>query len=330
MNVPNRHRPLSYRLLSHILAASLLCFGASAIAQNYPTKPIKLVAPFAPGGITDVMARAVASRLTVELGQTVVVENRAGASGVIGSAMVARAEPDGYTLLMGNISTLGINPAVIKELGYDPVKSFTPVSLVAVQPLIVAVSTNTPANSMAELVALAKAKPGGLFYGTSGSSYQLVTEAFSEALGIKMTHVPFKGSSPAIEAMMSNQINVIFDPFSTIYAQVKAGRVRGLAMTTKNRSDIAPDLPTVSETVLPGFEASSWQGVVAPAGTPPEIINKLNLAIVKILGTKEVKEQFAKQGVDPSPTTPKEFGDYIASEQARWIRVAKQAGIQPE
>ncbi len=313
-----------------LLTVFLVCFGGSALAQTYPTKPIKLVAPFAPGGITDVMARAVASRLTTELGQPVVVENRAGASGVIGSAAVARAEPDGYTLLMGNISTLGINPAVLKELGYDPVKSFTPVSLVAVQPLIVAVSTQTPANSMAELVALAKAKPGGLFYGTSGSSYQLVTEAFSEALGIKMTHVPFKGSSPAIEAMMSNQINVIFDPFSTIYAQVKAGRVRGLAMTTKNRSDIAPDLPTVSETVLPSFEASSWQGVVAPAGTPPEIINKLNLAIVKILGTQELKEQFAKQGVDPSPTTPKEFGDYIASEQARWMRVAKQAGIQPE
>lgn len=322
--------PIQSRFLSQILTAAMLCFATQAQAQTYPTKPIKLIAPFAPGGITDVMARAVASRLTTELGQPVVVENRAGASGVIGSAAAARAEPDGYTLLMGNISTLGINPAVIKELGYDPVKSFTPISLVAVQPLIVAVSTHTPANTMAELVALAKSKPGGLFYGTSGSSYQLVTEAFSEALGIQMTHVPFKGSSPAIEAMMSNQINVIFDPFSTIYAQVKAGRVRGLAMTTKNRSDIAPDLPTVSETVLPGFEASSWQGVVAPAGTPPEIVNKLNLAIVKILGMQEVREQFAKQGVDPSPTSPKAFGDYIASEQARWMRVAKQAGIQPE
>jgi len=219
--------------------------GFAADAVKFPNRPIKLIAPFAPGGALDVVARTTGEVISEQLGQPVVVENRAGASGVIGSAAVARAEPDGYTLLMGNISTLGINPAVIKELGYDPVKSFTPVSLVAVQPLIVAVSTQTPANSMTELVALAKSKPGGLFYGTSGSSYQLVTEAFSEALGIKMTHVPFKGSSPAIEAMMSNQINVIFDPFSTIYAQVKAGRIRGLAMTTKNRSDIAPDLPLV-------------------------------------------------------------------------------------
>lgn len=317
--------------------AIIACLGlligvaqAQPLADGYPAKTIRLIAPFAPGGITDLMARAVASRLTTELGQPVVVENRAGASGAIGSTAAARAEPDGYTLLMGNISTLGINPAVMKDLSYDPVNSFTPVSLVAVQPLIVAVSTQTPANNMAELVALARSKPGGLFYGTSGSSYQLVTEAFSAALGIKMTHVPFKGSSPAIEAMLSNQINVIFDPFSTIYAQVQAGRVKGLAMTTLKRSTMVPDLPTVAETVLPGFEASSWQGVVAPAGTPAPIIDKLNRAIVKILSTEEVRQQFAKQGVEPMPTTPQAFGDYIRQEQARWKQVAQQAGIQPE
>ena len=299
-------------------------------AENYPNKPVRLIAPFAPGGITDVMARAVASRLSVEFRQPVVVENRAGASGAIGSVAAARAEPDGYTLLMGNISTLGINPAVMKDLAYDPVKSFTPVSLVAVQPLIVAVSKETPATNMAELVALARSKPGGLFYGTSGSSYQLVTEAFSAALGIKMTHVPFKGSSPAIEAMMSNQINVIFDPFSTIYSQVQAGRVKGLAITTLKRSAMVPELPTVAETVLPGFEASSWQGIVAPVGTPAPIIEKLNRAIVKILSTDEVRQQFASQGVEPTPTTPQAFGDYIRQEQARWKQVAEQAGIQPE
>ena len=316
------------------LIASLCLLACSVQAQSqadtYPNKPIRLIAPFAPGGITDVMARAVAIRLSGELGQPVVVENRAGASGAIGSVAAARAEPDGYTLLMGNISTLGINPALMKDLAYDPVKSFAPVSLVAVQPLIVAVSAQTPANNMAELVALARSRPGGLFYGTSGSSYQLVTEAFSAALGIKMTHVPFKGSTPAIEAMLSNQINVIFDPFSTIYAQVQAGRVKGLAMTTLKRSAMVPELPTVAETVLPGFEASSWQGVVAPAGTPAPIIAKLNAAIVKILSTDEVREQFAKQGVEPSPTTPQAFGEYIRQEQSRWKQVARQAGIQPE
>ncbi len=321
------------KLKTLLLASLSLLIGsvqAQPQADAYPSKPIRLIAPFAPGGITDVMARAVAIRLSSEIGQPVIVENRAGASGAIGSLAAARAEPDGYTLLMGNISTLGINPAVMKDLAYDPVNSFTPVSLVAVQPLIVAVSVQTPANNMAELVALARSKPGGLFYGTSGSSYQLVTEAFSAALGIKMTHVPFKGSSPAIEAMLSNQINVIFDPFSTIYSQVQAGRVKGLAMTTLKRSAMVPALPTVAETVLPGFEASSWQGVVAPAGTPAPIIEKLNRAIVKILSTEEVREQFAKQGVEPSPTTPQAFGDYIRQEQARWKQVAQQAGIQPE
>ena len=321
------------KLKTLLLASLSLLIGsvqAQPQADAYPSKPIRLIAPFAPGGITDVMARAVAIRLSSEIGQPVILENRAGASGAIGSLAAARAEPDGYTLLMGNISTLGINPAVMKDLAYDPVNSFTPVSLVAVQPLIVAVSVQTPANNMAELVALARSKPGGLFYGTSGSSYQLVTEAFSAALGIKMTHVPFKGSSPAIEAMLSNQINVIFDPFSTIYSQVQAGRVKGLAMTTLKRSAMVPALPTVAETVLPGFEASSWQGVVAPAGTPAPIIEKLNRAIVKILSTEEVREQFAKQGVEPSPTTPQAFGDYIRQEQARWKQVAQQAGIQPE
>ena len=321
------------KLKTLLLASLSLLIGsvqAQPQADAYPSKPIRLIAPFAPGGITDVMARAVAIRLSSEIGQPVIVENRAGASGAIGSLAAARAEPDGYTLLMGNISTLGINPAVMKDLAYDPVNSFTPVSLVAVQPLIVAVSVQTPANNMAELVALARSKPGSLFYGTSGSSYQLVTEAFSAALGIKMTHVPFKGSSPAIEAMLSNQINVIFDPFSTIYSQVQAGRVKGLAMTTLKRSAMVPALPTVAETVLPGFEASSWQGVVAPAGTPAPIIEKLNRAIVKILSTEEVREQFATQGVEPSPTTPQAFGDYIRQEQARWKQVAQQAGIQPE
>ena len=230
------------KLKTLLLASLSLLIGsvqAQPQADAYPSKPIRLIAPFAPGGITDVMARAVAIRLSSEIGQPVIVENRAGASGAIGSLAAARAEPDGYTLLMGNISTLGINPAVMKDLAYDPVNSFTPVSLVAVQPLIVAVSVQTPANNMAELVALARSKPGGLFYGTSGSSYQLVTEAFSAALGIKMTHVPFKGSSPAIEAMLSNQINVIFDPFSTIYSQVQAGRVKGLRDSCRRDSPSA-------------------------------------------------------------------------------------------
>ena len=316
----------------HLVAAglALVMAGAPVHADDYPSRPIRLVAPFAPGGITDLMARAVATRLSADLGQPVVVENRAGASGIIGANMVARAEADGYTLLMGNISTLAINSAMIKDMSYDPVRSFTPVSMVAIQPLIVAVSPNTPAASMEQLVALAKSKPGELFYGTSGASYQLVTEAFSAALGIKMTHVPYKGSAPAIEALLGGQINVMFDPFSTLYGQVKAGKVKALALTTRTRSAIAPELPTVSETVLPDFNASSWQGIVAPAGTPQPVVAKLNQAITRALGTDEIKAQFARQGVEPAPSTPEAFGQYISQEKQRWQQVANAAGIQPQ
>ena len=313
-----------------LLGACMVFAAAAAKAADYPSRPIRLIVPFPPGGITDIMSRAVAARLSASLGEPIVVDNRAGASGVIGAGLASRAAPDGYTLMMGNISTLGINSAIIKDMPYDPVKSFTPVSMVAVQPLIVAVSPGTPATNMAELVALAKSKPGGLFYGTSGTSYQLVTEAFNSAMGIKMVHVPYKGSSPAIEALLANQINVMFDPFSTLYGQVRAGKVRGLALTTKKRLSVAPELPTVSETVLPNFDASSWQGIVAPAGTPKPIVDKLNAAITKILKTDEVQRQFAKQGVEASPSTPEEFGAYIASERKRWQDVANTVGIKPQ
>lgn len=313
------------------LAFALNLSTNAALAAPYPDKPIRIIVPFAAGGITDVMGRIIASKLSIELGQTVVVENKPGASGMIGCAMVAKAAPDGYTLLMAGIAPLATNSVMFKSMDYDPVKSFEQISMVAKQPLIVAVNNNIPAKNIAELIAYMKTKPPGeIFYGTSGSSYQLITEAFTGSLGVKMTHVPFKGSSPAIEALIGGQINFMIDPFSTLINQVRADKVRGLAVTSDSKLEIAPEFVTVSETAIKGFEASSWQGLLAPAGTPQPIIEKLNQAVVKILKTEEIKQNFAKSGVQPSPSTPAEFRTYIQNENARWKKVALEANIQPE
>ena len=317
-----------------LVLLALCAFGSTALAQSqaqsWPTQPLHLIVPFPPGGVTDVMARTVAQRLSEELGQSVVVDNRAGASGIVGAEAGAKAAPDGYTLTMGNISTLAINAATFAKLPYDPQKSFAPVSMVAIQPLLVAVHPSVPARTMKELVALAKATPGDIAYGTAGSSIHLAVEQFSTVAGIKMNHIPYKGSAPAITDLVGGQIQVLFDPFSTLYPQVSTGKVRGLAVTTEKRSSVAPELPTLAESGYPGFDVSSWQGIVVPAGTPQPIIDKLHAVLVKILAEPGVKAQFAKQGAEASPSTPAAFGTYIASEIARWKKVAQDAGVKPE
>ena len=315
-----------------VLALLALCaFGSTAFAQSsWPTQPLHFIVPFPPGGVTDVMARVVAQRLAEELGQSVVVDNRAGASGIVGAEAGAKAAPDGYTLTMGNISTLAINAATFIKLPYDPQKSFAPVSMVAIQPLLVAVHPSLPAKTMQELVALAKAKPGELAYGTAGSSIHLAVEQFGAVAGIRMNHIPYKGSAPAINDLVGGQIQVLFDPFSTLYPQVAAGKVRALAVTTEKRSSVAPDLPTLAEAGYPGFDVSSWQGIVVPAGTPQPIIDKLHATLVKILAEPGVKAQFAQQGAEASASTPQEFGGYIAAEITRWKKVAEDAGVKPE
>jgi tripartite-type tricarboxylate transporter receptor subunit TctC len=313
-----------------LLVVALCALASSAIAQNYPSQPLRLIVPFPPGGVTDVMARTVAVRLAEELGQSVVVDNRAGASGMIGAEAGAKAAPDGYTLIMGNISTLAINAATFAKLPYDPQKSFAPVSMVAVQPLLIAVHPSVPAKTVPELVGLAKAKPEGLAYGTAGSSIHLAVEQFSAVAGIKMNHIPYRGSAPAITDLIGGQIQVLFDPFSTLYPQVAGGKVRGLAVTTGKRSSVAPDLPTLAESGYPGFDVSSWQGIVVPAGTPQPIIDRLNAVLVKILAEPGVKAQFAKQGAESAPGTPAAFGSYITAEITRWKKVAQDAGVKPE
>lgn len=311
-------------LLSAVLAMP-------AQATDYPQKSIRIIVPFAAGGITDVMGRTIATRLSTELGQPVIVDNKPGASGMIGCEMAAKAAPDGYTLLMAGIAPLGTNPVMYKQIRYDPVKSYEHIGLVAKQPLVVVVGNNVPVQNIQELAAYLKKRPAGdMFYGTSGSSYQLITEAFAAQLGVKMTHVPFKGTSPAIESLLGGQIGFMIDPFSTMGTLMKGGKVKALAITADKRSEAAPQLPTVSESGIQGFEASSWQGLLAPAGTPKEIVQKLNDALVKILMSNEIKQSFAASGVQPTPSTPAEFRQFIQAENQRWKSVAAAANIQPE
>jgi len=312
------------------IAGLVLTFATAANAGQYPERAINLIVPFPPGGVTDVVGRAVAAQLTNELGQPVVVENRAGASGAVGTAAAARAEPDGYTLLLGNISTLGTNPSTLANLAYDPVKDFTPISLLAVQPLVVAVHPSVPARDIGELIRLAKSKPGALTYGTAGSSIHLAVELFNSMNGIDMLHVPYRGSAPAITDLIGGQINVLFDPISTLYPQVSGGQVRGLAVTTSERSNAASELPTVGESATPGYDVSSWQALVAPAGTPPQIVARLNAAVLRVLQAPETRALFDKQGARPSPSSPEQAGEYIRSEVARWKMVADKAGVRPE
>ena len=310
------------------LAGSVL--AVSAIAQTFPDRPIKLVVPFPPGGVTDIVARTLSVKLTEELKQPVIVENRAGASGAIGAEAAARSAPDGYTWLMGNISTLAINQWTMAKLNYNPSTSFEPVAMVAVQPLLVAVNPTVPVNTLSELVAFAKKNPGKLNYGTAGSSIHLAVEYFSGLAGIKMNHIPYKGSAPAITDLLGGQIQVLFDPFSSIHPQVAAGKVKALAITTADRSAVAPQVPTVIELGFAGYDVSSWQGIVVPAGTPKDIVLKMNAAINKALQSKEVVDRFAQFSAVPTQWSPQQFGQYISQEQARWSKVAKDAGVIPE
>jgi tripartite-type tricarboxylate transporter receptor subunit TctC len=316
--------------LQRLLALSTLIASVAWAQTDYPNKALRMIVPFPPGGVTDIVARTVAVKLSAELGQQVVVENRAGASGAIGAELGARAPADGYTLIMGNISTLGINPITFAKLGYDPVTSFDPISLVAVQPLLITVHPSVPAKTLSELVQLAKSQPGQLNYGTAGSSIHLAVEQFNSLAGIRMNHIAYKGSAPAITDLVGGQIQVLFDPFSSIYPQVAAGKVRALGVTTEKRASAAPQLPTVAEQGFPGFDVSSWQGIVVPAGTPKPVIQRLHRALTAVLASAEVKDKFAQYSALAAATTPEQFSAYIKEELARWQKVAQQAGVKPE
>jgi len=314
------------------IAALLAVFAQNAFAQAYPTHSIRLVVPFPAGGTTDILARAAAQKLSESLGQAVVVDNRPGAAGNIGADLVAKSAPDGYTLLMGTVGTHAINPSLYAKMPYDHVKDFVPVVLVAGVPNVLAVYPPFPVNSVAELIALAKAKPGTINFASSGSgtSIHMSGELFKSMAGVDMTHVPYKGSAPALTDLMGGQVQIMFDNLPSALPLIKAGKLRAIAVTSLKRAPALPDVPTISESGLPGFEASSWFGVLAPAGTPSPIVAKINADVNKWLQSPEAREQMLAQGANAAGGTPEQFAAHIRAETEKWAKVVKASGAKAD
>jgi len=312
------------------LGALALLLAGGAWAQPYPTKSIRLVVPFPAAGTTDILAREVAQRLSVSFGQSVVVDNRPGAAGNIGSDMVAKSAPDGYTLLMGTVGTHAINPSLYAKMPYNHVKDFVPIVLVAGVPNVLEVTPSLPVNSVADLIKLAKEKPGQLNFASSGSgtSIHLSGELFKTMTGVDMMHVPYKGSAPALTDLMGGQVQLMFDNLPSSLAQIKAGKLRAIAVTSAQRSPALPNIPTIAESGLPGFEASSWFGLLAPAGTPPAIVARVNADVNEWLQTAEAKEKLLAQGAIPAGGTPEQFAAHIRVETEKWDKVVKASGAK--
>ncbi len=318
------------RIVFRLAGAAILCLLASvAAAQPYPSKPIKIVVAFPPGGSTDLAARALGQKLSETLATPVVVENRPGASGNIGAEAVAKAPADGYTLFMAATS-FATSPAFFANLPWDPIRDFAPISLVATVPIIVVINPAVPANNVRELIAYAKANPGKLNMASPGAATltRLSGEMFRIAAGIDWVSVHYKGGPPAMNDMLSGQAQVMFANISDVLAQVKAGRLRALAVTTAKRSAVVPELPTLSESGLPGFDVSTWQAMLAPAGTPREIIARLNAEIGRIMALPEMKERFLSFGTDAATSTPEQLGQFLRDEVAKIGKVVKDVGAK--
>lgn len=318
----------SHSVLLLALLAGL--FTINGLAQEYPTKPVRLIIPFAPGGSNDILGRLIGAKLSETLGQQVVIDNRPGAGGSIGVELAARSAPDGYTLVIGHIGTLAVNPTLYRRLPYNPLKDFQPISMLAKVANIMVVHPSVPAKSVKELIALAKAKPGSLVYGSGGNggAGHLATEYFKLMAKIDMVHVPYKGTGPAVVDLMAGQTHLVFAGIPGIIAQVRAGRLRALGVSTSKRLAIFPDVPTIAEAGVPGYEATQWYGVLAPAGTPKAVVARLNKEIVSALQTTQMQERLAADGSEPLASTPEEFLDFIKEEIARWAPVIKAAGIR--
>ncbi|HEV7820547.1 MAG TPA: tripartite tricarboxylate transporter substrate binding protein [Burkholderiales bacterium] len=312
------------------LAASLCVPAGVAQAQTYPAKPIRLVVPQAPGGGNDTIARMISQKLTVALKQQVAVDNRAGAGGLIGADMAAKAPADGYTLLLGNVATLAIIPNVQKKVPYDPLKDFAPVSLVASAPLLVVVHPSLPVTTIKQLIALAKAKPGQLNYASNGvgSSTHLATEMFKLMTKTDLVHVPYKGLGPATTDLLSGQVQLMFSSAVAMLPHAQAGRLRAIAMTGAKRSSAIPDIPTVAEAGVPDYESGSWYGILAPAGTPPEIIELLNREVVAAVRAPDINDRLVAEAVLPVGNTPAEFSAYIQKEFTRIGNVIRSSGAK--
>ncbi len=303
-----------------------------ALAQDYPVKPIRFIAPNLPGGPTDILARIIAQKLSDSLGQPVVVENRAGAAGNIGTEVAAKSPPDGYTLLSGNVATFGANVSLYKRLGFDPIKDFAPVVLVATQPNILVVHPSLPVTSVKELIALARARPGQLNYAGSGigAVAHLAAELFKNMTGTHIVHIAYKSAAPALTDLIAGQTQLMFATALSVQPHLQAKRLRPLAVTTPRRARAFPELPTVAEAGVRGFEATTWHGVLVPAGTPAAIVNKLNAEINRLLQLPDVRERLGALGGEIVGGTPREFAEHIQREIPRWAKVIKAAGIQLE
>lgn len=316
--------------LTASLTASLST--AQTAAQNYPQKPIRMIVPFTPGGSTDILARSIGQELSKAWGQSVIIENIAGAGGSIGADKAAKAPADGYTLLMGHIGTLAVNPSLYPKLPYNPIKDFAPVAWVARVPNVLVVNPNVPAKSVQELVALAKSKPGQLSYGSggNGSAANLATEYFKMQTETAILHIPYRGTAPAVTDLMGGQIQMLFTGAPAVMGQVKNGQLRALAVSSPKRLDALPDLPTVAEAGYKNFEADQWYGVVAPAGTPRDIVLKLNQQINVALNSAELKKRLTTEGAVATPETPEAFGKLIAQEIERWRPVITSGRVKAD
>ncbi len=317
-----------------VLAAALAATAgaivpAAAFAQQaYPSKIITIIVPFAAGGTTDILARVIAQGLTTELGQSVVVDNRAGAGGNIGGQMAARAPADGYTLFMGTVGTHAINAALYKKMPFDPIKDFAPLTRVANVPNLLVANPSQPYKTVQELIAYAKANPGKVNFGSSGSgsSIHLSGELFKSMAKVDMQHVPYKGSAPAVTDLLGNQIGIMFDNMPSAIQHVRSGKLRPIAVTTAKRSPELPDVPTIAEAGVPGYEATSWFGMFAPANTPAPIVAQLNKALVKVLAQPDIKKKINEQGAETAGETPEQFAAFIQKEAVKWGKVVKESG----
>ncbi len=313
-----------------LLAAAAACalLPGLAAAQAFPSKPITIIVPFAAGGTTDILARIIAQGMGAELGQSVVVDNRAGAGGNIGGQVAARAPADGYTLFMGTVGTHAINAALYKKMPFDPVKDFAPLTRVANVPNLLVANPAQPFKTVQELIAYAKANPGKINFGSSGSgsSIHLSGELFKSMAKVDMQHVPYKGSAPAVTDLLGNQIAIMFDNMPSAIQHVRSGRLRAIAVTTARRSPELPDVPTIAEAGVPGYEATSWFGMFAPAATPAPVVAQLNATIVKVLAQPDIRKKLAEQGAEAAGETPAQFADFIQKESVKWGKVVKESG----
>jgi tripartite-type tricarboxylate transporter receptor subunit TctC len=325
--------PCAYRAARGLLLFSLLAAGSGVVAaQSYPVKPIRIIVPFAAGGGTDIVARTVGAKLGEALGQTVIVDNRAGAAGAIGTELAAKSAPDGYTLLLGSNGPLAISPGLHAKLPYDSSRDFAPIVLLTTMPFLMVVHPSLPVKSAKDLVALAKARPGQLNYASpgSGSTTHLVTELFKAMTGVNIVHVPYKGVAPAATDLISGQVQLLSGDLNTLMPHVKSGKMRALAVTGAARSTLLPDLPTLSEAGVPGYEASGWFGLLAPTGTPQEIVRRLNSEIVKSLASPDLRQRLAGLGGEVAGGTPEQFAAHLRQEIAKWGKLIRAIGLKAE